>query len=109
MVKKSKFWTITAMVATIAAIASMGSIGGIGLGQQQIALATVIGEDEADLGDIEDAVRDIIANIVSDNDDDPDPEKELCSRPGELFIPRELGGPKCIDTNFTMNPLPDFP
>jgi hypothetical protein len=62
---KTKFPTITAVLATIAAIAALGSIGGgIGLGQQQTALAQVldssdIGGDEADLGVLEDIVREI--------------------------------------------------
>jgi hypothetical protein len=62
MIKKTKFSTITAAVATIAVIAAMGSIGG-GLGQQQVALAQVdprdIGGDEGVLGVVGDIVRDI--------------------------------------------------
>ena|SRR5215212_5155850 len=52
MINKTKFSTITAVIATIAAIAALGSIGGgIGLGQQQqIALATLGGDDRDSSG-----------------------------------------------------------
>jgi hypothetical protein len=107
MIKKTKFSTITAVVATIAAIAAMGSIGGgIGLGQQQMALAQPVDPRDigGDIGDIGDTVR----NILGDNDD-PDPETELCSGPDELFVLLPDGRGICINTNFTMNPLPEFP
>jgi hypothetical protein len=103
MIKKTKFSTITAVVATIAAIAAMGSIGGgIGLGQQQMALAQPVDPRDigVDIGDIGDTVRDIF-----EDDDDPDPECELCCLPDEIFIPRPIG-PICINTNFTLEPGP---
>ena len=110
VIKKTKISTITAVVATIAAIAAMGSIGGgIGLGQQQMALAQPVDPRDigVDIGDIGDTVRDTVRDIFED-DDDPDPETELCSGPDEIFIPRPIG-PTCINTNFTMEPLPEFP
>jgi hypothetical protein len=92
MVIKTEISTITAIVATIAAIASMGSIGGIGLGQQQMALAQVdpgeIGEDEADLGDIGIAVRDI---FEEDDEEEDDGRQRLC--PGQIFIRPNI----CVD------------
>jgi hypothetical protein len=50
---------------------------------------------------------DITQNVVSD-DDDSDSELVPCP-PGQIPIPRILGGPACIDPNLTMNPSPDFP
>jgi len=100
MIKKTKFSTITAVIATIAAIA-VGSIGGIGLGQQQTALAQPvdskdIGEDGIAVGGIGDTVRDIFEDD-NDNGGDDGGRRQLCPEPGQIFIPRSLGGPRCAD------------
>ena len=72
MIKKTKFSTITAVMATIAAMAALGSIGG-GLGQQQMALAQPvdpgdIGGDETNLGGIGDIIRGIVEDELDDDD-----------------------------------------
>ena len=95
--KKTKFSTITAALATIAAIAAMGSIGGgMGLGQQQMALAQPvdprdIGGDEGGLVGVDEGnkVRDVLG-------DDDDGRQRLC--PGQIFIRPNI----CVDA------LPDL-
>jgi hypothetical protein len=113
VIKKTKISTITPIVAIIAAIASMASIGGIGLGQQQTALAQPvdprdIGEDEIDVGDIDDTVRDILEQVgVGDDESGPNCPPPLIHvrlpiDDPELFI--------CVDPTFDVVPsLPDFP
>jgi len=108
MIKKTKFSTITAVMATIAALAALGSIGGMGLGQQQMALAQV---DSRDIGGDEGGLVGVgVGNIVRDvlGDDDPG-RREHCPEPGQILIRIPGDGIICIDSNFTMNPLPDFP
>src|SRR5829696_2865092 len=113
MIKKTKFPTITAVVATIAALTAMGSIGGggIGLGQQQMALAQPVDPRDigGDIGDIGDTVRDIFEDD-DDNGGNDGERLQLCPEPGQIFIPRgPLGGPRCINTNIDASPTPDFP
>lgn len=105
MVIKTKFSTITAVVATIAALATIGSIGGgIGLGQQQqTALAQPVDlrdslQVEIDLGD---TVRAIL-----EQEDEEVPTDILCPPPLK-FVP--IPGPEryiCVDTTFDMVPTP---
>jgi len=102
MIKKTKFSTITAALATIAAIAALGSIGGgMGLGQQQTALAQIlhstdIGEDEIDVGRIEDTVRDILEDDEDDDGnigDGPGPRPTICVDPEPVpLISRVIAG-----------------
>ena len=107
---KTKISTITAVIATIVMIAALGSIGGgMGLGQQQMALATVIGEDEAeiDVGDIGDRLRDTLEQVgigvVEREENCPPPliHVRLPVEDPELFI--------CVDSTFDQVPIPDFP
>jgi hypothetical protein len=113
MIKKTKFSTITAVVATIAALTAMGSIGGgIGLGQQQMALAQPVDPRDigGDIGDIGDTVRDIFEDD-DDNGGNDGERRQLCPEPGQIFIPRSLGGPRCADARDfiqdALGPLPN--